>query len=245
VTVSLNRVPRLDRDQVVRAALRLLDEAGLDGLTLRRLAAELDVKAPALYWHFANKQDLLDHMAHVMTQPWMHTISTTAAGRPWEDWLTEVARTYRTLLLSHRDGARLVASTRPLPQSLPLLDSCIAAFQQATGCGPGQALRCLTTLIAFVRGFVLDEEAELHRAQEQPQPQPHQPAKRPAPRTPQPVPHLDAAMHDIGSPNGEDTFEYGLQLIVDGIRTALHSHTTSGRAGGGQAAQPCVRTGGP
>ena len=167
MTASLNRVPRLDRDRVVRAALGLLDEAGLDGLTLRRLAAELDVKAPALYWHFANKQDLLDHMAHVMTQQWMHTISTTAAGRPWEDWLTEAARTYRTLLLSHRDGARLVASTRPLPQSLPLLDGCIAAFQQATGCGPGQALQCLTTLIAFVRGFVLDEEAELHRAQEQ------------------------------------------------------------------------------
>ena len=34
-------------------------------------------------------------------------------------------------------------------------------------------------------------------------------------------------MHDVGSPNGESTFEYGLHLIVDGIRTALHSHTTS------------------
>jgi tetracycline repressor-like protein len=44
------------------------------------------------------------------------------AGQPWEDWLAEVARTYRALLLSHRDGARLVASTRPLPDSLPLLD---------------------------------------------------------------------------------------------------------------------------
>ena len=227
MTASLNRVPRLDRDQVVRAALRLLDEAGLDGLTLRRLAAELDVQAPALYWHFANKQDLLDHMAHVMTQPWMHTISTTAVGRRWQDWLTGVARTYRTLLLSHRDGARLVASTRPLPDSLPLLDGCIAAFQQASGCGPGQALRCLTTLIAFVRGFVLDEEAELRRAQEQPEPQTHQGTKRAAPRTPQPVSHLDAAMHDIGSPNGEGTFEYGLRLIVDGIHAALHSHTTS------------------
>ena len=157
----------------------------------------------------------------------MHTISTTAAGRRWEDWLTEVARTYRTLLLSHRDGARLVAGTRPLPDSLPLLDGCIAAFQQATGCGPGQALQCLTTLIAFVRGFVLDEEAELHRGQEQAEPQTHQGTKRIAPRTPQPVPHLDAAMHDVGSPNGEGTFEYGLHVIVDGIRAALHSHTTS------------------
>ena len=222
MTASLNRVPRLDRDQVVRAALRLLDEAGLDGLTLRRLAAELDVKAPALYWHFANKQDLLDHMAHVMTQPWMYAISTTAAGRRWEDWLTDLARTYRTLLLSHRDGARLVASTRPLPDSLPLLDGCIAAFQQAAGCGPGQALQCLATIIAFVRGFVIDEEAELHRAQEQPEPQTHQGTKRTAPRTP----HLDAAMHDVGSPNSEGTFEYGLQLIIDGMRTALHGHTT-------------------
>jgi len=231
VTASLNRVPRLDREQVIRAALRLLDEAGLDGLTLRRLAAELDVQAPALYWHFANKQQLLDHMAHMMTQPWMHTISTTTAGRRWEDWLTEVACTYRALLLSHRDGARLVASTRPLPDSLPLLDSCIAAFQQATGCGPGQALQCLITLTTFVRGFVLDEEAELYRAQERPEPQPHQGTKRTAARTPQPTPHLDAAMHGIGSPNGEGTFEYGLHLIVDGIRTALHRHTTSGNDG--------------
>ena len=63
MTAALNRLPLLDREHVVRVALRLLDEAGLDGLTLRRLAAELDVKAPALYWHFANKQDLLDHMA--------------------------------------------------------------------------------------------------------------------------------------------------------------------------------------
>ena len=231
MTAALNRLPLLDREHVVRVALRLLDEAGLDGLTLRRLATELDVKAPALYWHFANKQDLLDHMAHVMTQPWMRAVAATPAGQGWEDWLAEVARTYRALLLSHRDGARLAAGTRPLPDSLPLLDGCVAAFQQATGCGPGQALQCLTTLIAFVRGFVLDEEAELQRAQEQPGPQPHQGTKRSAPRTAQPVPHLDAAMHDVGSPNGEGTFEYGLHLIVDGIRTALHTPTTSGNDG--------------
>src|ERR1035437_2669274 len=154
----LNRAPHLDREQVIHTSLRLLDEVGLDGLTLRRLAAELDVQAPALYWHFTNKQDLLDHMAHAMTRPWMQNIRTTGAGQRWDDWLTEVALTYRTLLLSPRDGARLVATTRPLPDSLPLLDGCIAAFQRSTGCGPGQALRCLTTIISFVRGFVLDEE---------------------------------------------------------------------------------------
>jgi TetR/AcrR family transcriptional regulator, tetracycline repressor protein len=226
VTAALNRLPLLDREQVVRVALRLLDEAGLDGLTLRRLAAELDVKAPALYWHFTNKQDLLDHMAHVMTEPWMRAVAVTTAGQGWEEWLAEVARTYRALLLSHRDGARLAASTRPLPGSLPLLDGCIGAFQQATGCGPGQALQSLTTLIAFVRGFVLDEEAERHRVREQPGPRTRQGSKRTVPRGGQPVPHLDAAMHETGSPNGEGTFEYGLHLILDGIGGTLRRHTT-------------------
>ena len=44
-------------------------------------------------------------------------------------------------------------------------------------------------------------------------------------------PHLDAAMRDIGSPNGAGTFEYGLHLIIDGIRAALRSHPTSMNAG--------------
>jgi AcrR family transcriptional regulator len=53
----------LDRATVVRAALRLLDEVGLHGLSLRKVASELGVQAPALYWHFKNKQELLDEMA--------------------------------------------------------------------------------------------------------------------------------------------------------------------------------------
>ena len=57
---------RLDRERVVRAALALLDEVGLDGLTLRRLAQDLGVKAPALYWHVASKADLLHEMAVTM-----------------------------------------------------------------------------------------------------------------------------------------------------------------------------------
>jgi len=56
----------MDRETIVAAALALLDEVGLDGLTTRRLAAELDVKSPALYWHFRNKQELVDEMARAI-----------------------------------------------------------------------------------------------------------------------------------------------------------------------------------
>lgn len=61
-------VSRIDRKQVVDTALRLLNEVGLDGLTLRGIAKELNVQAPALYWHFKNKQELLDEMATEMVR---------------------------------------------------------------------------------------------------------------------------------------------------------------------------------
>src|ERR1700742_1611977 len=54
----------LERGKVVSAALRLLDEVGRDGLTTRRLAEDLGVRGPALYWHFENKQALTDAMAY-------------------------------------------------------------------------------------------------------------------------------------------------------------------------------------
>lgn len=221
MTSAKTRGARLDHELVISTALRLLDDVGLDGLTLRRLAAELDVQAPALYWHFANKQELLDHVAHALTRPWMENIRTEGAEQPWDQWLARLARTYRTLLLSHRDGARLVASTRPLPDSLSLLDGYIDTFQQATHCSPGRALQCLTTIIAFTRGFVADEEAERHRPDGQPDTAAHSGAEHALQYSTQPLPHLAAAIEDIGSPSGQATFEYGLLLVINGVRTTL------------------------
>ena len=216
-----HRSARLGRDEVAQTALRLLDDVGFDGLTVRRLAAELGVQGPALYWHFANKQDLLDLMAHAMTRPWLEEISLGGVGRPWGDWLTEVGRSYRVLLLAHRDGARLVAGTRPLLESLPLIGACVAAFESSTGSGPGQALQALTAITAFVRGFVLDEQAEQERSRAEPDTDTRGRAARiTAPAEPAES-HLDAAIAEIGAPNGDGTFEYGLRLIVDGIRSAL------------------------
>lgn len=77
--------PRLDRALVARTALDLLSDLGLDGLTLRAIATELGVKAPALYWHFKDKQALLDEMATEMmrrmfTDPPARSPRTTGTG---------------------------------------------------------------------------------------------------------------------------------------------------------------------
>ena len=201
----MNRTVPLDRATVAQTSLRLLDQVGLDGLTLRGVAAELGVQAPALYWHFADKQDLLDHVSDAMTRPWLEAVPASSAGRPWDEWLTDVGRSYRRLLLAHRDGARLVAGTRPLPDSLPLLDRCIAAFEASSSCGQGQAFQCLITVTTYVRGFVLDEHAELVRAHEELTPRPGRQGAHAIGHPPRSVPHLDAAIAAIGSPNGETT----------------------------------------
>ena len=56
----------LDRAAIVDSALGLLDRVGIDGLSTRKLAAELGIRGPSLYWHFKNKRQLLDHMAERM-----------------------------------------------------------------------------------------------------------------------------------------------------------------------------------
>src|SRR4051794_22909458 len=99
-------IVKLSRDAVVRAALELLDDVGLADLTLRGVAERLHVQAPALYWHVRNRQDLIDQMAAAMIQDGIGGISPDGA---WMDQLGDIARAFRQTLLSHRDGARVLA----------------------------------------------------------------------------------------------------------------------------------------
>jgi AcrR family transcriptional regulator len=103
----------LNRDRIVQSALRLLDEVGLEALSLRRLASDLDVHASALYWHFRNKQELLDEMARAVATP-IPAEQMPATGAPaWDAWLRLTAQAWRRAMLSHRDGALLLTAARP------------------------------------------------------------------------------------------------------------------------------------
>lgn len=99
----------LQRESVARAALDLLDTVGLDGLTVRRLATYLDIQNPSLYSHFSSKQELHNYMATLMIADGFVDLRPLAPGQHWGDWLAEFARLLRRTMLSHRDGARLLA----------------------------------------------------------------------------------------------------------------------------------------
>lgn len=153
-----SRTP-LDREVVAAAALLLLNREGFEGLTLRRLARDLHVQAPALYWHFKNKRELLDEMAtHVFREGFRH-LGVPARNLPWQDWCRQIASAERQLLLRYRDGAKMFSGTyltdpemyRPMEVALQKLT--------AEGFSLAEALNALSVIHCYVIGFTIEEQA--------------------------------------------------------------------------------------
>jgi AcrR family transcriptional regulator len=151
----------LTRQGIARTGLKVLNDTGLNGLTLRLIAQELGVKAPALYWHVKDKQELLDEIAtEMMRQAHQHLPVPLGEDdeRHWADWLREMGNGWRRLLLAVRDGAKVFSGTFITdPEALPAerwLTGLIAA-----GLQPWQAGWVLNTVYSYVIGFVIEEQA--------------------------------------------------------------------------------------
>ncbi|MFT4306109.1 MAG: TetR family transcriptional regulator [Microbacterium sp.] len=128
---------------IVEAALRILDEYGLADLTMRRLAAELEVQPSALYWHFESKQALLAAVADRIVDA-MRPADDVAN---WRDATAAAARAMRDALLAHRDGAEVVLSTFALG-----LGSQAGRRRLAEALGPDRDAHAADALLQFVLG---------------------------------------------------------------------------------------------
>jgi TetR/AcrR family transcriptional regulator, tetracycline repressor protein len=202
------------RDDIVAAAMALLDEDGLAGLTLRRLAGRLGIRAPTLYWHVRDKRELLDLMADAIMNEALAGWREPQPGQPWWEWLAQRARAQRAGLLAHRDGALVVSGNRPTAQSLPGIELQLRALA-AAGFPPAEALLALLDLSAYVLGEALDTQAEADRGMQQPAPD----TGREQALAAGPYPTLMAAATAISSPDAR--FEHGLQMMITGLRARL------------------------
>ncbi|MFB7196382.1 TetR/AcrR family transcriptional regulator C-terminal domain-containing protein [Streptomyces sp. NPDC056240] len=211
--MATQRSPKLDKAQVVDTALRLLDDVGLDGLTLRAIAKELNVQAPALYWHFKNKQELLDEMATEMYRR-MTAADPLAPDATWRERLLTSNRGLRTALLSHRDGAKVFSGSRFTGTLHAVeMERTLRLFTDS-GFTLTQAVRATTTAYMYTLGFVTEEQGV--------QPLPgerrdgydiDERARRMAD-----FPLSAAAGSEIFE-NYEQHFEDGLALVIAGIET--------------------------
>jgi TetR/AcrR family tetracycline transcriptional repressor len=134
-----------------------LDEVGLDGLSMRKLADTLGIKAPTLYWHFADKKALLDALSAEMTAAAMAPVEHPAPGQSWSGWLADRARAFRRGLLAHRDGARLHAGTVPRGTDTSALHR-LVDLMLADGLSQDDVLATVLAVSRYTVGCVIEEQ---------------------------------------------------------------------------------------
>jgi TetR/AcrR family tetracycline transcriptional repressor len=183
---------QLHKRDVVEAATAILDNYGIADLTMRRLASELNVSPGALYWHFANKQQLLGAVADRILAP----AEADVPPLDWQDRVTVVCTGLRDALLSHTDGAELVSASFAAGQSAAAADILARLADAATEAGvePAHAEVAARTVIYYVLGFTADEQSRLQ---------------------------WDAAGalpdHSVWTEDPSRRFAFGLRLLIDGI----------------------------
>jgi TetR/AcrR family tetracycline transcriptional repressor len=154
---------RHSREDVVAAALGILDQYGLADLTMRRLGATLDVQPSALYWHFANKQTLLASIADRIVErarPVLHTGDDwTEAG--WQGATRAGAYALRDALLAFRDGAEVVSSTLALGLGAGLPLTLLSGAIERGGFDRRTSGIAAAAMVHFVLGHVSHEQQRL------------------------------------------------------------------------------------
>ena len=196
----------LRKNDVVAGALKLLDAEGLDGLTMRKVAAVLGVQAGALYRHYDNKKALLDAMAEKLVEG----VGTPAPTGPWDRQLEILAGRLRRCLLSHRDGARVVAGTFVAESNTLASGKAFLDALGSAGVPPERAGWITFALKYYVFGHTIEEQAQLELAQAGQWPRDvtveagHDPA-------------VVIAVRSVAEADPAARFVYGLRLFLDGI----------------------------
>ena len=151
-TVPRPRRPLLTRERIIECAIEIIDADGLDALSTRRLASELNVQAPSLYNHFTTKEEILDGVADTLFEQ----VDLSMLGRdPWPAALREWARGYRRGLVNHPNIVPIVArGPGRRPAQLRVNDAVYGALVDA-GWPPAYATRIGALMRYLVTGSAL------------------------------------------------------------------------------------------
>lgn len=199
----------------MQGAVDLLDEAGLDGLTTRALAARLGVRSPAIYWYVRDKGELLDLVADAICAPALEPDNGLDGDLGWRERIAAGLRRYRAVLLSHRDAPRLLAERPPNgPVRRRLADLAVGEVLRA-GFKETDAAVMSLLLGDYVISIASEElrmQARAARAEEDGE-IPWQGAAD--------YPNLARIATHLAAVRPETLFEAGLEVLLDGMEQRL------------------------
>ena len=231
---------RLTRDRVLRTAVALADDIGIEALSMRTLAKELDVVPMALYKHVANKDQLLDGMLDVV----IGEIDAPVSGTDWRSAVRLRILSARRALVRHPWASRVIESrTNPTPVVLGYMDSMIGMFR-AAGFSLDLTHHVLHAMGSRLYGFT----QEVFNDSQSADPEMRAMLAR---AMGEQYPHIaemaGSVSHDQGSVVGQGCddqfeFEFALDLLLDGLERLRQQQPTSRR---GKGAKPPSRTAEP
>lgn len=217
---ALPRTP-LSREAIVEAALRVLDREGLDGVSMRRVADELETSPGSLYWHVRNKHELLllvlDRVAGEVELP-------PADPERWQEQLKQLAREMRRVLTSHGDIARVTFGTIPVGPNMLRLVEWMHALLRGAGL-PDRTVALVGDLFALYVGAHAFEHGlglasptgeELPPEQIIAMLRDYWSSLPPAL-----FPHTLALMDELFAGSPEERFEFGLDVLIRGLAAEL------------------------
>ena len=211
---SVRRRAGLSRERVLRAAVELADESGIESVTMRALARRLGVEAMALYNHVADKEELLDGMVEVV---WSEiNDATSGIDGEWKTALRRRALSAREVLLRHRWTPGVLESRATMPAPVTrYFDSLIGLFRNG-GFSYDLTHHALHVLGTRALGFTHEPWDD-----SQPIPDPSLLARQMAGEYPNIAAMLEGVSHDpdttLGWCDDQFEFEFALDLLLDGL----------------------------
>jgi TetR/AcrR family tetracycline transcriptional repressor len=201
----------LSAEVIFEAALRLVDEEGLETLTMRRLASDLRVATMSLYSHVPNKDQLLLGIVNLATSE----ITLPEPGTPPWEALRSITREFRRVALRHPNLVPLIARRPPTgSQGLYTLEAALDALRRA-GFEPAQAARAYRVSASFAIGFVTLECGGFFR------PVDFVAGQDVAPVDVAALPRIIESAPYLAEWDADTEFEAGMDLIMDALTRSI------------------------
>jgi AcrR family transcriptional regulator len=205
--------PALTREGIVAAAVGVMQAEGLDKVTMRRLAQELDTGAASLYVYVRNTAEL--HAAMLEQLLGQVDLSPVTAAGDWRDRLIEILTSYTSILFRQPGLAQSVLVTRPSGPAYLNLAEAILALLSAGGVPPARAAWAVDLLLHFATSTAA-EQGTRHRAADADDDQDAlEAALREASAAT--FPHIAALGAELTSGEGPDRLIWGFRVLINGI----------------------------
>lgn len=199
----LKNKPSINKDEIIKISLDIIQREGLNKLSMRKIAEELNIKGASLYWHFKSKGELLEQIADEICKK----IEFPNEKLQWDEQLVQLSYNLRKVFLQYRDSAIILSETAPHTPYRKNLIFKISNIFKTAGFREEEIFSSLWLFNTFVSSFSIDE----YRLKN-------------LPNNKNINIGTDEEQIQLNIPDMDKEFEFGLEVILEGLKEKLRKN---------------------